>query len=96
MGLTNNNANCKGTRELRAQIGDHFSGENTSQHQQKDGLEQGCIFSIFSMLGQTQRYQFNGQKVFLSTAGYFRNRNVLKHEAEMLQKIKTFQERFKP
>ena len=52
--------------------------------QQKDGL------SIFSMLGQIKLYQFSREKVFLSTAGYFRNKNILKHEAGMLEKIKTF------
>ena len=51
---------CKLQVPSSAQIGDHFLGENTSQHQQKDGMEQGCIFSIFTMLGQKQLHQFSG------------------------------------
>ena len=84
---------CKLQECLRAESpnwGSFFGWENTSQHQQKDSLEQGCILSIFSMLGQIKLYQFSGYKVFLSTAGYFRNKNVLKHEAEILEKIRTF------
>ena len=42
------------------------------------------------MFGQIQLYQFSGEKVFLSTAGYFRNKNVLKLEAGMFEKIRTF------
>ncbi len=42
------------------------------------------------MLGQIQLDQSSGEKAFLSTAGYFRNKNILKHEAGMLEEIRTF------
>ena len=45
------------------------------------------IFNIFNAWAETTS---SIQWVFLSTAGYFRNKNVLKHEAEMLEKIRTF------
>ena len=40
------------------------------------------------MLGLVQLYQLSGWKRFLSTAG--RNKNVLKLDAGMLEKIRTF------
>ena len=42
------------------------------------------------MLGPIQLCQLRGWKRFLFTAGYLRNKNVLKLEAGVLEKIRTF------
>ena len=84
MGLTNN-ANCKCALELRAKIGDYFlGGKHKSAPTKKwPGTR---AFNIFNAWADTTISIL----IFLSTAGYFRNKNVLKHEAELLEKIRTF------
>ena len=46
-------------------------------------------FNIFNAWADTT-ISIRWVEVFLSTAGYFKNKNILKHEAEMLEKIRTF------
>ena len=43
-----------------------------------------------TMLGLVRLCQLSGWKRFLYTAGCFKNKNVLKLEAGMLEKIRTF------
>ena len=83
MGLTNN------AMRLRAESPNwrsFFWGGNKSKPTKRWPEIRMYSFNIFNI----QQYQFSGQKVFLSTAGYFRDKKIVKHEAEMLKKIRTF------
>ena len=57
----------------RAKIGDHFSGESTSQHQKRI-----LMYISKPMLGPVQLCQLSGWKRFLFTAGCLKNKNVFK------------------
>ena len=79
--MTMHDASAPESWEPKAEIGDHFTMERTNQH----WIGYLCIF-----LNQCQLCQLSGWKRFLYTAGCFRNKNVLKLEAGMLEKIRTF------
>ena len=83
MALTNDNASWKCAWELRAKSwdwGSLYNGRSKSAFNKK----------IEPMLGPLQLCQLSGWKFSLLTAGCLRNKNVLKLEAELLEKIRTF------
>ena len=83
MALTNDDACCKYAWELRAESwnrGSLYNGKN------KSALNK----NIEPMLKPLQLCQLSGWKFSLLTTGCLRNKNVLKFEAGMLEKIRTF------
>ncbi len=70
------------SQKPKAVIGDHFTMERTSLNR---------IFMNISepMLGPVALFQLSGWKIFLFSAGCLRNKDVLKLEAGMLEKIRT-------